>query len=860
MKYCWIIALSVLSLAISATQARASSIHELKIEGLPSDQVETVKTLSGLLPGDEVDSNRINRGVERIHDYFESKGFPQAKITPEVSAKGDKASVHIKVVPGEPVRMLEVAYLAKEGNLPDDLKLRLSQVIEIKPGEPMDRDRLKDIKRTIESTLANLNFVDSRVVDVTTESLEKGVRVVFTIELGERVIFSVYGSEYFTRTELMTIIEEQTLLGLGRDFISVIQSRLLDHYIEYGFRHAEVTPYVFEAKGNTPRKVAYKIHEGSKVLIHSVTFDGNEAFTDDQLENLFYKNASDRIQAHIYNGKMVESASALMIEELKRRGYLSSKLIAVKSEESKDQKQIDIRLFVSEGLQTRVQAIEFHGNRAITSDKLLSYLGMKEGDPLNLSQLEDGIDRMKREYRNLGYLDVKISNETGGQLVTYSEKNQYAYLTFNFDEGSELRLSGVKIYGNETTRAEVILRELQIQEGDPLAEDKMLETEERLRRLGVFNQVKLELTSDTGSELTRNMKISVVEGIPGNAGVGFGFRNDLGLRVFGEVSYSNLWGLNHGWALNMSANRRLGGFLSTATNRLNDFRFYEFEARLSYFWPYVFLGETNFRPNISAERRQYINFDAETYAFNLALDRMFYKPVKLSGGLGYTLERVNQFNAVNPIDNQQVRIGSITPSLRLDLRDNPLAPRKGFYAFTSFEFSDAIFGSQTDPDVAYGRFQVRTDYYIDFIPRVIWYTSLRGGWLKNYSKNSEVGVPLIKQFALGGVNSLRGFLDQELNIQAGDGNATKVVQGSSTYVNYRVQMDFLASQNLTFGPFLDAGNLLLDDFSFGKLRYGTGVGLRYITPVGPVNFDWGFKLFPHPGEETNVFYFSLGVI
>jgi outer membrane protein insertion porin family len=346
----------------------------------------------------------------------------------------------------------------------------------------------------------------------------------------------------------------------------------------------------------------------------------------------------------------------------------------------------------------------------------------------------------------------------------------------------------------------------------------------------------------------------VIESVPGNAGIGLGFRNDLGLRVFGEVSYSNLWGLNHGWALNVSANRRMGAFLSGQNSRIFSFRFVEVEATLSYLWPWVFLGETTFRPSVVAGRRQYLNFDAESFALNLSFDRMLYRPLKVSGGFNYSLERIRQFNAVGVDDNRQLRIGSITPNLRLDLRDNPLSPRRGFYAFTSFEFADTFLGSQSDPTVAYGRYQLRTDFHFDFIPRVIWYTSLRGGWLKNFAIGNSGPVPIIKQFALGGVNSLRGFLDQELNLQTED------VNGYMSYVNYRTQMDFLLSQNFTIGPFFDAGNLLLDDFSLGRLRYGTGVGMRYLTPIGPVNFDFGFKLAPRPGEATNVFYFSLGVI
>jgi outer membrane translocation and assembly module TamA len=124
--------------------------------------------------------------------------------------------------------------------------------------------------------------------------------------------------------------------------------------------------------------------------------------------------------------------------------------------------------------------------------------------------------------------------------------------------------------------------------------------------------------------------------------------------------------------------------------------------------------------------------------------------------------------------------------------------------------------------------------------------------------NPQITVPLIKQFALGGINSIRGFTEQEINVQAG--NSDRRVSDYLTYINYRTQIDFYPSPQISIGPFLDAGNLQTDAFSLGNLRFGSGVGFRYVTPVGPVNFDWGFKLFPRPGEATNVFYFSLGVI
>lgn len=834
----------------------ADSLHWVNVEGVAPEDQEIVKSLTGLLPGDEVDPARVQRGVDRIREYYDQRGYPQAKIQTEVTTKRDQATVLYRVELGAPV-LIEALELKFRGASPTGVSLQqLIAESGFRPLEPIDQSRLKEFRRSVEAQLAGLNFIDSKVLDTQVQRSEstKRVRIVFDVELGEQVVFSVFGNQYFNRAELMSWVEEQVRLGLGRDYVAVLQNQIKERYVEQGFKDVWITPYSFEARGNSPRRVAFEIEENPRTRIRRLVFDGQDQVSSSELESIFFSVAHERIQARIYNAKMAEDAAQAMVERVRQRGYLSAKLIAMKAEEVQGTPEVDLKVFLQEGAQTIIQSVNFIGNQSITSDELRSSVSLAVGEPLSLVELEECIDRLKRVYRNLGYLDVRLANETSGELVRYSERNQFAALTFEFDEGTQLRLGSVRFFGNIATQDEVISREIQVLPGEVLSEEKIVETEGRLRRLGVFSQVKLDLTADAPDESIRNMKISVVESVPGTAGVGVGFRNDLGLRVFGEISYSNLWGLNHGWALNVSANRRMGGFLSGQNSRIFNFRFVEVEASLSYLWPWIFLGETTFRPSIVAGRRQYLNFDAETFALNLNFDRMLYRPLKVSGGFQYSLERIRQFNAVGLDDNRQLRIGSITPSLRMDLRDNPLSPRRGAYLFTSFEFADSFLGSQTDPFVAYGRYQVRTDLYADFIPRVIWYTSLRGGWLKNFSVGNTGTVPIIKQFALGGVNSLRGFLDQELNLQ------TEEVNGYMSFVNYRTQFDFLLTQNLTMGPFLDAGNLLLDDFSLGRLRYGTGFGMRYLTPIGPVNFDFGFKLNARPNEPTNVFYFSLGVI
>lgn len=837
--------------------AGAFPISEVRPEGISAEQWESVRSISRILPGDEYDRIRAERARDRIQEFLETKGWPGNEVSFEMLKEGERHVLKFKVALGEPLVIASIRWKSKPALAPEVL-LKLRRSVDFKPGELFDRDRIKEMKRLSEVVLASGNYIDSRVKEISTEPTGAGIELTFDLELGEKVAFSVQGNSYFSRAEIMEVIEKQRALGLGRDYVSILSNRIRELYVERGFKRIEIKPYFFEASGNEPKKVLFLVTEGLQYKIHKVLFDGNELFTDEQLENIFFSVAPDRIRARIFNASMLDSAANSLIEELKKQGYLAAKRIAIKSEDDPESDRVNVRIFLSEGLQTRVQSIEFLGNHSFSREQLEKSLGISEGDPLDLSRLEDGLDRIKQGYMDLGRLDFRMLNEgeNGSSIVTYSEKNQLAYLHLDLEEGPVYTLGDIEIYGNDSTRRKVIEREIGIKRGDALSQSRLLDIEDRLRRLGIFSQVSLELKDEDLSAHVKRLKIAVQESVPGKTTVGIGFRNDLGVRTFGGISYSNLWGLNHTWALDLTVNRRL-----------NNFNFLEYTAQVSYTMPWALLGETTLRPSISAEKRQYVQFGAETFALSTTLDRMLYRPLRLGGSLGYALERISQFNSIDPTQNQQLTIGSIMPTLRLDLRDNSLSPKRGFYAQTSFEWANSFLGSQLNPvPIHYGRYQARSDFYLNLIPSVVWFGSVRGGWLKNFANpygpngqlDPHITVPLIKQFALGGVNSIRGFTEQEINVQSD--NPDRRVQGQLTYVNYRTQMDFYPTTSVSIGPFLDAGNLRLDSFSFGNLRFGSGIGLRYVTPAGPVNFDWGFKLFPKPGEAPNVFYFSLGVI
>ncbi len=827
-------------------------IGRIEVTGVEGEDLDTVKSLSGLLIGDDYDPKIAERGEARLKKYFENKGYPEADVDVIRSAQ----QVTLAVKRGNPVTVgsITLEFPKLDSRIKEILGPQILGAIDIKVDEKLDRDRIKDAKKGIESRLFAQDYIDSKVIDIDIRIDQQRTDLKFIVDVGEQIQFSVTGMTTFDRSDLIEVIENQKTEGLGRDAVSVLRSRLKGYYSDHGFRNTEIKVVTFERTSYSPKKVVFEIREGQVTRIRNVIFDGNDGLPSGQLENWFYELAADRLKARVFNETMIESAAQSVLDRIRNEGYLSAKLLAWKSEDVGNN-SVDLKLFIQDGVRTRLHSLEFQGNSDVPSEKLGELMGTPLDRPLNLAKFELGLEEIKRYYRNQGYLDVTIPNESAG-IIDYKESNSIADVKISVNQGPQYFLNQIRVIGNDKTRSEVILRELALNQGDPLKESLLNESEDRIRRLGIFSVVNFELVDDPDSlnfgKATKSLRITVTEATPGMIGTGLGFRNDLGLRVFSELTLGNLRGENQSFVVDVNANRRL-----------EFYRFMEYQARASYIWPHFVLGPTTFRPSLSIERRQYIQFDAQTLALSFNFDRPIVKRWGLYFSLNQAIEQIRQFNAVDSLDNQQLRIGSLTPSLRVDRRDNPLLPRRGFYSTVSYEYSSPFLGSQLTPvPISYGRFQVRNDFHTDIVPRTVLSFSARGGYLKNFARKTLangaqdplVGIPLIKQFALGGINSMRGYLLQEIN-------ATDVnVQDSMSYINYRTQADFFVTPNLSIGPFLDAGNLFINYFSLGNLRYGSGVGLRYVTPVGPVNFDWGFKVPGKPGQDSHVFYFSLGVI
>ena len=877
---------------VNIHQSSSLILDRIDIQGVKAVSSNVIEGGLELLPGDRLNQQKIESSRKNLIKIYQDHGYEDASVEVRVFKEklkqpgSQEVVLEIRVKEGQASRVAAVEVNLSGADRVDlkDLKSKelkdLHLLVPIHVGDALDQDNVSDGKKAIQDKLSSLDYVGSSIlavqvipshepqsVDPSKSDLSstRWVKLQYQIKLGEKVWFGFQGQSFLTWAELNRVVDDQKAIGLGQDYMETLRRRIEEEYRSQGFFYARVEAISASLPGRLEQRVTFLISEGPRARIESIEFDGNMNFISRQLRDLFYSKASSVIQNQIFVEKEVQKAGELLIDILKEQGYLGAKLVTIHSvfpeviKPKSSQVPVRVTLYLYEGEQTKVTQFRVEGLNHFSFQDIAPVFKVHEGDPLNLFELSKNLEELKSFYRSQGYLDFQILNEGSEDIIVYSREHRNAEIHLKINEGVLSRVSRIEIKGVARTQESVILDQLLFKVNDILTENNLIETERNLRRLGIFSSLNMRLVSDPGHEGSKAVVIKVQEADRGVLTWGPGLRTDLGIRAFSQLSYMNLWGRNHTVAISLNFNRRF-----------YNYHFPEVQGQLSYIWPkFASVQGLVYKPSLTGGRTQYFDFAAETFTLASTWEKPLVKNSHLLGSFTYTLESTHQFNSNLVSDNQTYRIGTVTPRLTLDLRDSALSPNRGFYTTVWADFAFPMLGSGSvaglngqSYSISYYRAQLRADYHLPLFNRFFWYFSLRSGYEKT-TQNIQPGdtttslIPLIKQFALGGIASLRGYRELELNYQS----QNIPIQNSLSYINYRTQLDYAFSDAVRFGVFMDAANLLIDQYSFGRLYYTTGAGLHIQTPVGPVNLDWGFKLNQNPNSlESNFVHFSVGVI
>lgn len=703
-------------------------------------------------------------------------------------------------------------------------------------------------------------------VQIAVESTDDGL--VLTYIVREKPVVAFFEYRFVEGSELEDDIEEVVDIRVGDVFdladVRDNMRKIEELYREESYFLAEVDfQWVDRPDGDVD--LTFIITEYEEVEVRRVVFVGNENIPSEDLQSIIATRPGDILG--FLSGAGVFSEMEFANDRRRVRayyydqGYIDAEVSEPSVELSRDLTEVFVTIPVVEGEQYSIRSLDVAGDMLIPADELMAeFVQTEPGDVFSSTAVRRDMERISTFYRDDGFAHVNVNLG-----MRRDEDNLDVAVTYDIQQGEPVYIRNIRIIGNATTRDEVIRRELRILESDLYSGTAIRISRARVERLGFFESVEIREVSIQEPNLM-DLEIEVAERPTGQFQVGAGFSSVENFIATATVSQNNLFGRGQTLSLQMSISS-----LRTIFS-------------LGFTEPYFFGTRWQFGFEVFNRELLYTDFTRRAIGFNVTVGHPITDDVTIA--LTYQLEGVDvepggrsgrrdrHFNNLF----QGGRTSSIQTTLLWDTRNNRLFPTSGFMQRGSVELAEEFLASENQ----FVRLTLISRWYLELFSTVVLKFNANLGIIA--TTDPQIPVPIFERFFLGGPNNVRGFERATLSptepVSGDPSDPSAYLVGfpiggnKNLFFNLEIEFPIVDAIGLRGVVFADAGNAFDEDQSFSlmpdvfddddttgfqdNLRTSIGFGLRWISPLGPLRFEWGFPLSPLDSEETSVFEFSLG--
>ncbi|MCX8514259.1 MAG: outer membrane protein assembly factor BamA [Burkholderiales bacterium] len=452
---------------------------------------------------------------------------------------------------------------------------------------------------------------------------------------------------------------------------------------------------------------------------------------------------------------------------------------------------------------------------------------------------------MKLKLGNYGYAFANVN-----PIPEINEKNKTINYTFFIDTDKKIYVRQVNISGNNKTRDVVIRRELRQAENGLYNAANIQRSKDRLNILGYFKNVDVATAPVAGASDQVDMNVKVEETNTGSINFGIGYAQGQGILLNGAISQSNLFGSGK------------SASLSASTSLINQ------SLQLSFTDPYFMANGTSlgydiydnvFSPNLAGISP----YSTQTLGAKVRMGVPVSEFDKINFSLGVENNQINLSSS-----NVPLRFNQFTSNFGNSVNDIPLSIgwSRNTTDSTLWPTSGALYNQTADMTLPlvgpqYYRFTSQNTWFTPLgSPDYVWRSNAIFGTINAYS-NSQ--VPFYQNYFLGGINSIRGYYIGTLGPKDTDGSSlggtNEVVWSNDILVPmpgikeaHTVRMSAFYDMASLWG-----GNafLLTPQQSF---RASYGLGITWISPLGPIKLTYALPLFNQPNDNLQPFQFQLG--
>ncbi len=721
--------------------------------------------------------------------------------------------------------------------------------ISIKPGQSFSN---VDIDESVKQLYATGFFSDVRI-SVSGSTL---VVSVSEAQLINQVVFN--GNRKIKDDKLRGFVQTQPMGPYSEALVAADISRIKEAYAGIGRSDVEVTTQVVPvAEGRV--NLAFVINEGERTKIAKINFVGNNAYGDGRLESVIQTKQSGMLsfltRKDVYNEDKLRADEEALRQFYYNHGYADFRVVSSDVSLNEAGNEYTITITVDEGERYKFGDVKVESTvEGVDGAELQGLLESRAGNTYSAKDVQKSMEAISQRVAAKGYPFARVVPRGDRNFG-----NNTIGVTYLVDQGERAYVERIEIRGNTRTRDYVIRREFDISEGDAFNQETITRAKRRLEALGYFTTVNI--STQQGSAPDRVVLVVDVEDQPtGSFGIGAGYSvGGDGLVLEASVEEKNF--LGRGQFIRLAVG---GGF--------EDSRTYNFSFTEPYFLGYrlaagfdLFKSQTSSNSDYEYEEQGVTFRVTAPITEDLATTvRYTYKEIKYNEDGAYGADGVRGGGDdtlsdpyLDLIEESPWHQSIIGHSIVYNTLDDRTMPREGIYA--SFTHEYAGLGGDSDYYKVYGKIRYFHPLSDEF--DIIGSVSASAGHV--VATDGKLNV--FDQFQIGG-KELRGFDTQGIGARAGDD-----ALGGTTYFTASAEasfpMPFVPQDlNLRGAVFADAGTLYGNDVDTGSstvvgtdmsLRASVGAGIVWLSPFGPLRFDYAVPVAKEDYDEVQNFRFSM---
>jgi len=654
------------------------------------------------------------------------------------------------------------------------------------------------------------------------------------------------GTKEFDKDTLKKAMRDVGLTE-GRPFDKALADRaeqeLKRQYINKSLYGAEVVTTVTPIERNRVN-LTFTVTEGEPAKIKDIRIVGNQAFSESTLKGLFDQDTGGWLSWYTKSDRYSRAKLNADLETLRSyylsRGYLEFRVDSTQVAISPDKQDISITVNVTEGQRFIVSGVKIEGNYLEREDEFKSLVTIVPGEPYNADKVAETTKAFTDHFGNFGFAFARVE-----AVPEIDRENNRVAIVLRAEPARRAYVRRIVLGGNNRTRDEVIRREFRQYEASWYDGDKIKLSRDRVDRLGFFTEVNVETQEVSGTPDQVDLVVNVVEKPTGSLQLGAGFSSAEKISLSFGIKQENVFGSGHylGIDVNTSKYNRTLVLSTTDPYFTQDGISRTLDVYYRTTRPYQDQGGNYKLATLGSSVRFGVPFsETDTVFFGGGVEQ-----TKIQSGTNIPAA----YLAYQNLYGSSSLAVPLTIGWSRDDRDSALAPNTGRYQRLNSELSLA-------GDARYVRGNYQYQHYVPLNKQFTVAFNGELGWGKGMNGRP---FPVFKNYYSGGLGSVRGFEQGTL----GPRDVTGASLGGSKKVTLNAELvaPFPGAGNdrtLRVFTFLDAGNVYGDGekVEFSEMRASTGLGLSWISPLGPLRIAYAQPVRKFAGDKIQKLQFQIG--